>query len=74
MPASPLELVLGMADTAGIDTVDKGFFNCKQRERKDVTCYVACHTGMFQNTTATIPHHYFLEVVSSFSQMASSSA
>ena len=73
MPASPLELVLGMADTAGIDTVDKGFFNCKQRERIDVICYVACNTDMFQNTILRLCH-FFMEVVSFFSQMASSSA
>ena len=43
MPASPLELVLGIVDTAGIDTVDKGFFNCKEKEKqmKLGTYYVA---------------------------------
>lgn len=36
MPASPLEPALGMVVTPEMETVDKGFFSCKQTSEESV--------------------------------------
>ena len=38
MPASPLEPVLGMVETDGIDTVDNGFFSWNEKKIDTIQC------------------------------------
>ena len=38
MAASPLEPVLGMVETDGIDTVDNGFFSWNEKKIDTIQC------------------------------------